>query len=460
MSVDAHTDIADGSGSHWFLGHLEEFGDSPAVICDGDICSYVGLQDLIENWRRYLDKVEVERGQVVALETAFSPHACAGLLALIERKAIVVPLTDLPPAQRTDFHDIAQVEVVIMLNQGDTSRRRCERKPRQADHELYGQLRDGGSAGLVLFSSGSSGPPKASVLNFEKVLRRYGPPKRARRTLSFMNLDHIGGINTLLHTVSQGGTVVTVPERTPDVVLAAIEQHSVEVLPTTPTFLNMVLISRAIERHDITSLALITYGTEPMPAQTLSSLHDALPEVRLKQTYGLSELGIVPTKSESDDTLWIKLGTDGFEHKILDGILWIRSEMAMLGYLNAPAPFDEDGYFNTQDAVETDGEYLHILGRRSEIINVGGEKVYPSEIENALLELPLIAEVTVSGQPSPVTGEVVKATVTIDKAELKRTATRAVREGVNDTLEAFKVPMLVDITCEPQHSDRMKKKRP
>jgi acyl-CoA synthetase (AMP-forming)/AMP-acid ligase II len=460
MSVDAHTEITDGTRSHWFLGHLEEFGDAPAVICDGDTCSYVELQNLIEGWRTYLDKVGVERGQVVALETAFSPQACAGLLALIERGAIVVPLTDLPPPQRADFHDIAQVEVVITLHKGDTARRRCERTLRQADHELYGQLRDDGSAGLVLFSSGSSGPPKASVLNFEKVLRRYGPPKRPRRTLSFMNLDHIGGINTLLHTVSQGGTVVTVPERTPDVVLATIEQHSVEVLPTTPTFLNMVLISRANERHDITSLALITYGTEPMPAHTLSSLHDALPDVRLKQTYGLSELGIVPTKSESDDTLWIKLGTDGFEHKILDGILWIRSEMAMLGYLNAPAPFDEDGYFNTQDAVEIDGEYLRILGRRSEIINVGGEKVYPSEIENALLELPLVAEVTVSGQPSPVTGEVVKATVTIDKGELKRTATRAVREGVEETLEAFKVPALVDITCEPQHSNRMKKTRP
>lgn len=440
---------------HWFLGRLEEFGDAPAMISNGEVCSYRALQRLIEEWRAYLDEIEVERGQVAALETAFCPQACAGLLALVERGAIVVPLTGLSSTQRSEFHEIAQVEVAITLGEGGEAGRRCEHRPIHADHPLYRQLRDGDLPGLVLFSSGSSGSPKASVLDFEKVLGRYGPPKRPRRTLSFMNLDHIGGINTLLHTVSQGGAIVTVPERTPVVVFAAIAEHWVQVLPTTPTFLNMVLISRAHERYDTGSLELITYGTEPMPAQTLQRLNDALPDVRLKQTYGLSELGIVPTKSESDNTLWIKLGTDGFEHKIIDGILWIRSAMAMLGYLNAPAPFDEEGFFNTQDTVETDGDYLHILGRASEIINVGGEKVYPSEVENALLALPIVGEVTVSSLPSAVTGEVVKATVKLDE----RAVSRMLRKSVGETLEAFKVPVVVEVSSASQHSDRMKKHR-
>src|SRR5262249_20692513 len=97
------------------------------------------------------------------------------------------------------------------------------------------------------------------------------------------------------------------------------------------------------------------------------------------------------------------------EHKIVDGVLWIRSRSAMLGYLNAPSPFDADGWFNTQDLVERDGEYIRILGRKSELINVGGEKVHPTEIENVLLQVDNVTDVTDRGPPNPATGEVVPA---------------------------------------------------
>src|SRR6185369_16038370 len=91
--------------------------------------------------------------------------------------------------------------------------------------------------------------------------------------------------------------------------------------------------------------------------------------------------------------------------------LWIRSSWAMLGYLNAPSPFDDEGWFNTGDLVETDGEYVRILGRKSDIINVGGQKVYPAEVESVVLEMDNIVDAIVTGRPSPVTGHVVVAKV-------------------------------------------------
>lgn len=433
------------------------FGDADAIVFDGVTYSYDYLLRSVEEWRGCLDLHQVEQGQVVALEGQYSPESCAGLLALIDRGAIIVPLTSLPAAKRDEFLDIAQVEVVIQLD--GQKGRRCQRTHRHADHELFGPLRRDGRPGLVLFSSGTSGRSKASVLDFGKVLGRYGDPKRPRRTLTFLNLDHIGGINTLLHTLSQGGAVVTVPERTPDGVFAAIAEHRAQVLPTTPTFLNMTLISGAHERYDTGSLELITYGTEPMPLRTLQRLKAAFPHVRFKQTYGLSELGILPTRSKSDDTLWLQLGTAGFEHKIIDGVLWVRSDMAMLGYLNAPAEFDADGFFNTQDAVETDGDYIRILGRRSEIINVGGEKVYPSEVENVLLEAANVAEATVSGRASPVTGMLVKATIQLAEPEDERSAVRRVRAYCRQRLEPYKVPAVIEVSSARQHSDRFKKIR-
>ena len=138
-----------------------------------------------------------------------------------------------------------------------------------------------------------------------------------------------------------------------------------------------------------------------MPASTLAAIREALPRVRFKQTYGLSELGILPTQSRDSGSLWLKLGNAGFEHKIVDGILWLKSDTAMLGYLNAPSPFDQDGWFNTQDLVEVDGDYVRILGRKSELINVGGEKVHPTEIENVLLQLDNVRDVTVCGKAQP-----------------------------------------------------------
>ena len=221
----------------------------------------------------------------------------------------------------------------------------------------------------------------------------------------------------------------------------------------------MMLISGSHQRHDLSSLRLITYGTEPMPQGVLERLSTALPKVRFKQTYGLSELGIMPTKSRADDSLWVKLGGEGFDYEIRDGLLWIRSDMAMLGYLNAAAPFDERGYFNTQDMVETDGEWVRILGRASEIINVAGEKVFPSEVENVLLELPFVLDATVSGRRSHVTGHVVMATLKLDAPADRREVTRAVQEHCRARLEPFKVPVVVEISDADQHSVRYKKMR-
>lgn len=298
------------------------------------------------------------------------------------------------------------------------------------------------------------------MLDFGRILARYGPTAGGgRRMLHFLTMDHIGGVNTLLHTLSRGGTLVTVADRAPDTVFAAIARHRVEVLPTTPTFLNMVLVSGAHRRYPVTSLALITYGTEPMPERTLELLHAALPSVRLKQTYGLSELGILPTKSESDDSGWMRLGDAGFAHKIVDGVLWIKSEAAMLGYLNASAEFDDDGYFNTQDVVQTNGDSIRVLGRRSEIINVGGEKVYPAEVENVILEVPGVSDVTVRGHPSPITGMVVKATVRITTDEDERGIRLRIREHCRGRLEPFKVPALISVSADGLHSERFKKIR-
>jgi acyl-coenzyme A synthetase/AMP-(fatty) acid ligase len=312
---------------------------------------------------------------------------------------------------------------------------------------------------LVLFSSGSTGKSKAALHDFIPLLEKFKVPRHRRVTLTFLLLDHIGGINTLFYTLANGGTVVSVPSRDPDVVCRAIETHRVQTLPTSPTFLNLLLISEAYRRYDLSSLELITYGTEVMPESTLHRIHALFPHVQLLQTYGLSELGILRSKSRDSNSLWVKIGGEGFETKVVDGVLWIRARSAMLGYLNAPSPFDEEGWMNTQDVVEVDGEYIRILGRRSEIINVGGQKVYPAEVESVLLQIPNIKDVVVVGERHPITGQIVTARINLFKPEDLTELKRRVRAFCRERLAPYKIPVKIVITDQEQHSARFKKMR-
>ena len=220
-----------------------------------------------------------------------------------------------------------------------------------------------------------------------------------------------------------------------------------------------MLVSGAHEKYDLTTLRIISYGTEPMPESTLKRLKTIFPDVKLLQTYGLIELGVMRSKSESDESLWVKVGGEGYKTRIIDGVLQIKAESAMLGYLNAPSPFTPDGWFITGDEVLQKGDYIKILGRNSEIINVGGEKVYPQEVENVILEMDNAVEVTVYGEKNPIMGSIVCAKVRLRDVENEKDFAIKVRKYCSEKLERYKVPVRVIVVNERQYGDRFKKIR-
>lgn len=441
----------------WLSERMAQWGDAPAVVWHDTVCTYAELGRRVLAWQAALDAHDVRRGEVVALEGDYSPDSCALLIALIERASVAVPLSGASAAERAEFMDIAEVQAVVRFEAGDGWT--ITRRPATVTHPLTRELIARGSPGLVLFSSGSTGKSKAALHDFTPLLEKFRPRRRALRTITFLLLDHIGGINTLLYTLANGGTVVAVEGRDPDSVGRAIAAHRVQLLPTSPTFLNLLLLSEAYRRHDLSSLELVTYGTEVMPESTLRRLHEVLPHVRLQQTYGLSEVGILRSKSRDDGSLWVKVGGEGFETRVVDGVLHIRARSAMLGYLNAPSPFDAEGWMNTHDMVEVDGEYIRILGRQSDIINVGGQKVYPAEVESTLLQMPNVRDVTVSAEKSPITGQIVTARITLAEPEPLADLRRRVREFCRDRLAPYKVPVKIDIADRPDVGARFKKLR-
>jgi long-chain acyl-CoA synthetase len=419
--------------------------------------SAADVRAAVEDAGRRLDAHGSVRGRVVSLEAEYGLAAVATLLALTDRRAVVVPLSEAARAQHEAFREIAQVELRVTCAAAapttvvDTAV--------TAAHPIYDTLRDRETPGLVLFSSGSTGVPKAAVHDLERLLRKFTVRKRAYRTVAFLQLDHIGGLNTLLYTLSNGGALVVPSDRSPEAVCAAIARWRAELLPTSPTFLNLLLMSGAAERHDLSSLRLITYGTEPMPGSTLARLATAFPTARLQQTYGLTEIGILRSESRGPGSLWVRVGGEGYETKVVDGRLWVRAESAMLGYLNAASPFAADGFLDTGDQVEVDGEWLRILGRRSDVINVGGSKVFPAEVESALLAMDGVDEAAVRGEPNPITGQIVTATVRLAGHEPLVAFKARMRTWCRDRLEPYKVPVKVRLAEGPLHTARFKRQR-
>lgn len=437
---------------------VEERAGAPAVVAPSGRCSFGELAESVWHWTGELDRKGVRPGTVLGLEGGFSPSSCALFLALADRGAIIVPQRSHSRAGREDEDALAQVEACLSVDDADDVR--FERTGRTASHELYDGLRRDRHPGLVQFSSGTSGQPKAAVHDLTLLLEKFKVRRPALSTLAFMLFDHLGGLNTMLHTLSNGATLVSTSDRSPETVCRLIEEHRVELLPATPTFFNLLLLSGAHRRYDVSSLRIISYGAEPMPESTLARLRDEFPSVRLQQTYGLIEVGVLRTKSRDDGSLWVKVGGEGYETRVVDGMLQMRAQSMLLGYLNAPTAITPDGWFVTGDVVEQDGEYLKFLGRDSELINVGGEKVYPAEVEGVIESMEDVAEAIVYGEPNRLVGNVVCATVKPvvpphDEAQLAVQVKRFCRER----LERFKVPVKVRIADEHQFGSRYKKQR-
>ena len=445
MSIDFLTDI------------FKENPAADAIIWHDSHFSYSWLLDNVESWNSKLSENNVSPGQVVLLEGDFSPNCAALLLSLIARNAIIIPLSAAAKSDRDKFIGIGQAEFIVNVDDRDSVE--VEGINKTATHALYENLRQNNHPGLVLFSSGSTGESKAAVHDFHSLLQKYMTKRHKLRTVAFLLFDHIGGIDTFFYSLSNGSCVITLTERSPDNVCAVIERHKAEVLPVSPTFLNLLILSEAYKRYDLSSLKYITYGTEVMPNATLKKCAEIFPDTIILQKYGTTEVGTLRSKSQNSQSTWVKIGGEGYQTRIVDGILHIKARSAMLGYLNAPSPFTEDGWFNTGDAVEVDGEYIKILGRKSEIINVGGEKVFPTEVENVIQQMDNIAEVVVYGEKNPVVGNIVCAKVTPLRAEDPKALAARLKKFCRERLQSFKVPIKVEIVGHKQYSSRYKKIR-
>ena len=357
------------------------------------------------------DLEKIQTGDVVALIGDFDSKSIATLLKLLSKGVIVVPLTQETRNQHEYFFSEACVQYVFEKNK--LFRVISEL---QISHPFLDSLRKKGNPGLVLFTTGTTGRPKAILHDFIPFISRYKTPRPPLKSISFLLFDHIGGINTLLHMLFNLGQIISIQKRTVEAVANIIKEFSVELLPTTPTFLRMLSLYPDIESKLGDSLKIISYGTERMDKPTLKKLCGQFPKVDFRQTYGMSELGILRIKSKARDSIFMSVGGEGVETKIEKNILYIKAKNRMIGYLNAPSPFDDEGWYCTKDIVKLDNEkYLTITGRDSDVINISGLKFLPSEVELECLSLKEVKFAKAYGINNPITGQYLELSLELNE---------------------------------------------
>ncbi|MFI0925006.1 fatty acid--CoA ligase family protein [Streptomyces sp. NPDC021012] len=462
------------------LRRFEDFGTRTALFDRGTAVTYAELLKRIRDTRERLALHGVKPRETVVVHGDYSLDSVATLFALFLDRNVVVPvvtLTDTTLGTLVEHcrpgHLVRTTEAGTEIEDLAGARDRdggadpaTAPDPDGAADPVHGRLGDPDAAGLVLLSSGSTGAPKVilhslDVLVGEKLEKRPRRRENALNILMVLMFDHIGGINSLLSTLLVGGTAVLPRQRTPDEICALIERHRILVLPTSPTYLNLIMVGGYHRVHDLSSLRLITYGTEPMSEELLLRVRRTFPGVRLLQTFGTSETGIATTTSESSTSTYFKISDAGVEYRIVDGELQLRSRTQFLGYLNYyDDSLTEDRWFRTGDLVEeaADG-FLRIKGRAKEVINVGGEKLLPLELESVLMGSPLVEDCVVYGRPNAITGQSVCVDIK-PTGELTRAALRKhVTEFLAGRVEPFKIPSKINVVDTIAMSDRMKKLR-
>jgi len=440
------------------LARISSHGGKPALFWQGKEFSYADFSLMIEAWIAKLGEDGIGLGCVVGYKGDFSPQTCALIFALMKVGAILVPFTSEVSAEMSFFIEIAGVQFLYDFNEKDFHT--LSKFPKNAPPDLVAMFSERKRPGLIVFTSGSTGKPKGILHDCEMVMRKFEKPRQAWRTILFLLMDHFGGFNTFLATFANGGVGICPESRSVNAVAKAISDAKASLLPATPTFLNLIIANQAYRTHDITSVQLITYGTELMHATTLQKCLEIFPHAQFKQTYGLSEIGVLRSDSQSKESVWVKIGGPGFEVKMVDGVLWVRSESNMVGYLNAPSPFDSEGWMCTGDQVEMKDGFVRFLGRKSELINVGGKKVYPIEVENVLMEAVNINSASVFGKTHPIMGQVVHAQISLVELEEPTAVTERLRAYCNERLAQYKVPTRFTIVNEADHhNSRFKKVR-
>jgi acyl-CoA synthetase (AMP-forming)/AMP-acid ligase II len=298
---------------------------------------------------------------------------------------------------------------------------------------------------VQLLTSGTTGPPKKvshtwSSLGASVVCR---PDLRTAHWMSLYPLTRFAGLNTLLHAVLNETLLVVPSALTAPAILEDWARWAPTHLAGTPTLWKNLLMALPRDRSFTEPVRQITLGGEVVDQTILTALRRVFPGARLTHVYASTELGVCLSVSDGlagFPRAWLGLEHRGVTLDVREHELWVRRRPND-GPADAAVRAD---WWPTGDLVEVRGDRVLFRGRRSNLINVGGAKVAPGDVEARLVEVPGVAAALVCGRRSSLAGAVLVAHLVLEPGAARDVVRKTALAHCQRALPPYAVPRIVE----------------
>ena len=478
--------------------HVEQNPAKTAIRFGERRISYGELDAAVSRTAAGLLKMGLKKGDVLSLFLPSIPELIIGYLGTVKAGLTVNVVNAMLREQEVSYIlndcqtrvvlvDAKRLPILEAIRSEVTSLRNIIMANEQqgADYPALGAVQDNGAENFVspattgsdtchlMYTSGTTGWPKgvmATHLNVRHNATEFG-------NVHFTPDDTImvatpifhcwGLVNGTFGMLSRGGTVITVERFYPDTALDEIEKLKPTVFQGVPPMYNLLLKQPDLEKRDLSSVVFCLSAATKMPEILIRQVEQKL-KWRYAEAWGLTEVSCVGSTAPYAET---RIGSCGkgmadAQLKVIDengntlppgqqGELCAKGTCVTNGYLNKPevtkAAFDAEGWFHSGDIAYMDEDgFAYIVDRKKDMINVGGEKVFPSEVEDMMLDHPQIKDLVIVGIPDDIKGEAPKAFIQLQEGE---TATEAeIQAYCKSKMAPYKVPVAVEFIAEVPRS--------
>lgn len=479
-------------------GIAEREPERQAILFQDQPLTYGQLEGTIERAANGLAARGVTQGDRVALLLPNIPQFVVAYYAVIRLGATVVPLNLLYKADELAYilgdsgakallvhegffaqaqaalNEVPSVELVVFVGQSVTPDHAVgwtELLEPSTPPRAQVTVRPSDVA-VICYTSGTTGRSKGAMLthrNFIANCEQIGQIERHAvrpddRLLLVLPLFHIYAMNVGMNAALRvGATIVLMTRFEPVSVLEAIQRHRCTIFLGAPPMYVAWVHMPDIERYDLSSLRVVNSGAAPLPGQVLERF-EALTGVAIMEGYGLTETAPVTHGNFAGPV--VKAGTigpviPGVKCRLVDendrdvppgaeGEIVVQGENVMLGYWQRPEDTAEalrGGWFHTGDiaTVDSDGYYT-IVDRKKDMINAGGFKVWPREVEEVLFRHPAVREAAVVPYPDPYVGERPLAFIALKEGQ--QASADELIAYCRDRLATFKAPERIEFRDE------------
>jgi long-chain acyl-CoA synthetase len=474
--------------------HVDNSPEKTAVIFGDRRISYSELGALINRAAAGLTELGLKRGDVLSLFLPSLPELIIAYLgtvkagitlnlinAMLQRTEVEYILKDcsskgvLVDTKRLPIIDSVRSEVkslthvIVLEKEGAGTYPNFTSMLEEGEAEFHGPETKGSDLCHLMYTSGTTGWPKgvmATHLNIRHNATEFGKVhfKPEDTIMVATPIFHCWGlVNGTFGMLSRGGTVITVERFHPDRALEDIERLKPTVFQGVPPMYNLMLKQPDLEKRDVSSVVFCLSAATKMPENLIKQVEEKL-KWRYAEAWGLTEVSCVGATSAYRETRIGSCGKgmDDAVMKVIDekgvtlgpgeqGELCVKGSCVTNGYLNKPeatrAAFDSEGWFHSGDIAYMDQDgYAYIVDRKKDMINVGGEKVFPSEVEDMMLEHPKIKDLVIVGIPDELKGEAPKAFIVLKDGE---SATfDEIKEYCKPRMAPYKVPVALEFIDE------------